>query len=73
VTFTPNAPYVGFPINTEDNLQRQVRYEITVSGTAPDAIRDTDNLVLDGDGDGRAGGNKTSSFIVKPPPPLPVG
>ena len=43
-------------------------YRVTLSGTGSNAIRDTDNLILDGDQDGAQGPNYVGTFTFWEPP-----
>jgi hypothetical protein len=47
-------------------------YQITVVGSGPSAILDSDNLALDGNDDGQPGGNFISTFTVSGPGPTPT-
>jgi hypothetical protein len=47
-------------------------YQITVVGSGPNVITDSDNLALDGNADGLAGGNFLSEFSVQIPSVTPT-
>jgi hypothetical protein len=67
--FTPNDP-----------LTRPGTYQLTLVGSGPNPITDIDDLALDGNDDGQAGGNFVSQFIIgdsgpaptRTPPPVPT-
>jgi hypothetical protein len=63
-TFTPLQPFTIPGI-----------YQVTVVGTGPNQITDSDNLALDGNADGAPGGNFLSQFTVQiaaTPTPTPT-
>jgi hypothetical protein len=47
-------------------------YQVTIVGSGPSAIMDSDNLALDGNDDGQPGGNFLSQFMVSAPQPTPT-
>ena len=47
-------------------------YQVTVVGSGPSAILDSDNLSLDGNDDGQPGGNFISQFTVQTTTPTPT-
>lgn len=47
-------------------------YQVTVVGSGPSAILDSDNLALDGNDDGQPGGNFQSQFTVQSPSTTPT-
>jgi hypothetical protein len=59
--FTPNTPFTVPGI-----------YQVTIVGSGPSAIVDSDNLALDGNDDGQPGGNFLSQFTVSVPQPTPT-
>jgi hypothetical protein len=60
-TFTPTQPFT-IPGT----------YQVTVVGSGPSFITDSDNLALDGNADGTPGGNFLSQFIVQVTQPTPT-
>lgn len=60
-TFTPNQPFTIPGI-----------YQVTVVGSGPSFITDSDNLALDGNADGTPGGNFLSQFSVQVTQPTPT-
>ncbi len=59
--FTPSVP-----------LTRPGTYQITLAGSGPTPITDVDDLALDGNDDGQAGGNFISQFTVSDTTPTPT-
>lgn len=57
VEFAPNQPFQWGVISG-------FRYQITVRGDGPDPVLDVDGLALDGDGDGKSGGNFVADFTI---------
>jgi hypothetical protein len=59
--FTPNTPFTVPGV-----------YQVTIVGSGPSSILDSDNLALDGNDDGQPGGNFLSQFTVTIPQPTPT-
>jgi hypothetical protein len=65
VQYTPAQRKAVF---TPSKVMRAGEYKITVKGAGSQAVRDVDDLALDGNKDGNAGDDFTSTFSILEPP-----